>query len=287
MEKHKSYKKRGTPDCRISLSHYHAGIKMAPHPHWHPEIEILFAKTGQLTYLVDEHPISLATGDILILAPGQAHQLLTASPDVDVRYLIFSLDAVSLPQPHVFEQEFVQPLQSGLLQLPQVLRSDHPAHDQIHSLLSQLHTHPIYTANYKIIFYTYTVVLCSALLPWCKKADGFLPSDSTTSGAVHTATLYINNHYFQPITLSSVANRVHLNPNYLSTILKQQTGKSFLQYLTHVRVNAAVFLLRRDDLSMSQVAEAAGFGSEAMFYRRFKAIMGMTPRAYQKQQQFL
>lgn len=282
MEKHKSYKKRGTPDCPISLSYYRAGTKMPSHPHWHPEIEILFAKAGQLTYLVDEAPIFLATGDILILAPEQSHQLQTASPDADVRYLIFSLDAVALPQPHVFQQEFVQPLRSGLLQLPQVLRTDHPAHDQIHALLSQLHTHPIYTANYKMVFYTYTVVLCSALLPWCKKTDGFLPSDSTTRGAVHSATLYINNHYFEPITLNTVANRVHLNPNYLSTILKQQTGKSFLQYLTQVRVNAAAFLLRRDDLSMSEVAEKAGFGSEAMFYRKFKAAMGMTPKAYRK-----
>ena len=54
--------------------------------------------------------------------------------------------------------------------------------------------------------------------------------------------------------------------------------------MTRIRIDAATFLLRRDDLSMSEVAEKAGFGSEAMFFRRFKAATGMTPKAYRKQQ---
>ena len=208
----------------------------------------------------------------------------THSPDVDVRYLTFSLDALELPDYHVFQKEFVQPLRDGLLQVPQILRSEHPAHDQILQILCDLHTHRPYSPNYKIHLYASTVALCAALIPWCKKVENVLPEIQIANTTVHKAIMYLHNHYAEPFTLNTVAKRVHLNPSYLSSLIKKETGQTFMQHLTRIRIDAAAYLLRREDLSMSEVAEKAGFGSEAVFFRKFKAIMGMTPKAYRKQQ---
>ena len=175
MEIHKSYSKRGTRDCPISISHYYVGCKHPKEPQWHPEMKVLYLRSGQLTYVVEDAPVSLSTGDVLIIAPEQVHEMTAYSPDVDVRYLTFSLDALELPDYHVFQQEFVKPLRSGLLEMPQVLRSEHPAHDQVHSILSELHTHTYYSPNYKVKFYAATVSLCAALVPWCKKKENVLP----------------------------------------------------------------------------------------------------------------
>lgn len=283
METKKSYGKRGTRDCPISLSHYYTGCKRLLGPQWHPEMEVLYVKSGQLTYLVAEIPISLSTGDILILVPEQIHQMVSHSPDVDVRYLTFSLDALSLSDYHVFQREFVQPLRNGLLETPQILRPGHPAYDRVYGILCELHTHTFYSPNYKIHFYVSTVALCAALVPWCKKKENFLPEIQIANATVHKSIMYLHNHYGRPITLKTVAKYVHLNPCYLSSLIKKETGKTFLQHLIRIRIDAAEYLLRRDDLSMSEVAEKAGFGSESMFFRRFKQIMGMTPKEYQKQ----
>lgn len=284
MEIRKSYRKWGTRDCPISLLHFHAGMKVIPYAHWHPEVEILFLKAGQVTFLVEEQRISLSAEEVLLIAPEQSHRIIAYSPDVDVRYLTFSLDVLELPDYHVFQKKFVQPLRSGTLELPQVLRAGHPAHRQIYGILKELQTSPIYSPNYKIKFYAATVSLCAALLPWCKKKEDVLPEIQISNATVHKAIMYLHNRYAEPVTLEMVAKRVHLNPCYLSSLIRQETGRTFLQHLTRIRIEAAEFLLRRDDLSMSEVAEKAGFGSESVFFRRFKAATGMTPKAYQKQQ---
>lgn len=282
METQKSYRKWGTRDCPISL-HFFAGMKTRPYSHWHPEVEILFVEKGQATFLVEEQPISLSAEEVLIIAPEKPHRILAHSPDVLVRYLTFSLDVLELPDYHIFQKEFVKPLRSGELELPQVLRAEHPAHRQIYGILKELHTKPIYSPDYKIKFYAATVSLCAALLPWCKKKEDVLPEIRISNATVYKAIIYLHNHYTEPVTLDKVAKWVHLNPCYLSTRIKQETGQTFLQYLTKIRIEAATFLLRRDDLSMSEVAEKTGFGSESVFFRRFKAAKGMTPKAYRKQ----
>jgi len=283
METQKNYRKWGTRDCPISLTHFHVGMTRMPY-HWHPEMEILYVKEGQLSYLVDEQPVPLSTGDILILTPEQAHQIASHSPDVDVRRLTFSLDGLELPDYHVFQKEFVQPLRNGLLAVPQVLHPDHPAHKRIYQILTELHTPPIYTPGYRVFFYGSVVYLCALLRPWCEKKADILPEIHIKNATVHKAIMYLHNQYAKPVTLNMVAKQVHLNPCYLSTLIKQETGMTFLQYLAKIRIEAATYLLRRDDLSMSEVAEKAGFGSESVFFRRFKAAMGMTPKAYRKQQ---
>jgi transcriptional regulator GlxA family with amidase domain len=74
---------------------------------------------------------------------------------------------------------------------------------------------------------------------------------------------------------------VHLHPNYLCNIFKDQTGHTVMEHLAMTRVDAAKFLLRRDALPMARVAELAGFPSERSFFRQFRLFTGMPPKAYQ------
>ena len=95
---------------------------------------------------------------------------------------------------------------------------------------------------------------------------------------------YIHNLYFRPLTLTEIAQQVHLHPNYLSNIFKAQTGHTITEHIAQTRVDAAKFILRRDALPMARVAELSGFPSERAFYRQFKKFAGMTPKEYQIQQ---
>ena len=95
---------------------------------------------------------------------------------------------------------------------------------------------------------------------------------------------YIHNNHTEKVTLEQIANYCHLHPSYLCEVFKKYTGQSVFDYLTKVRVESAAGFLRREDLPVSKVAELSGFHSECFFYKKFKAIMGMTPKAYQKQQ---
>ena len=283
MEGHRRYRLIGSPDCPIAVGFFRENRVLMGEPIWHPEIEIVYIDRGELLCLVGNSRATLREGSLLILHPEQTHQFLSASPDALSIHLTFSLDAIDMPAPHVFRQEFVEPLREGLLQLPQFLEPDHPIYDRVVSEMKGLAQYRFNAPNFKIGRYAATVAICTALLPWCTKLEGIHLDPGIANTTVLAAMLFIHKNYFDPITLERIAGHVHLHPSYLSAIFKQHTGKTVGQYLTQTRVNAAAALLTGEDLLMSRIAELSGFGSESAFFAQFKKHMGVSPKAYRKQ----
>ena len=84
------------------------------------------------------------------------------------------------------------------------------------------------------------------------------------------------------LTLEEVANHVHLNPAYFSSLFKQSTGSSFKEYLNMVRIEESKRLLANTDYSVIDIAVASGFGDQSYFCRVFKKYTGLTPRQYRQ-----
>ena len=285
MKAYRSFKKRGSPDCPISIARYEHNMYLPPKPHYHPEVEIAYIQQGHILCTLDEDAqLHLSAGDILILAPEQTHLYQSPSVDAQIRFLIFSLDALTMVPPHIFQQEFVQPLKEGTLQLPQVLQPSHPAYEEVVRLLDKDFPPLTNGPQYKIHRYCALVNICTALLPWCAKKDTF-PVRVNSNHAVRSAMVYIHNRYHLPLTLTKIANHVHLNPSYLSDLFKTHTGQTVTQYLSRIRIDAAVLILRNSDLTISQIAEKTGFRSESAFYHHFQELMGTSPRAFRQASQ--
>lgn len=98
--------------------------------------------------------------------------------------------------------------------------------------------------------------------------------------AVQKAREYVRNNYHKPLTLEEVAAAVHLSPCYLSRLFTRESGRTFQEYLTSVRISAAKELLRDRRLSLQQVAGRVGYADVSYFIRVFKKLEGTTPRRY-------
>lgn len=85
------------------------------------------------------------------------------------------------------------------------------------------------------------------------------------------------------ISLSDVAEYVHLHPVYLSRLLKNKTGKTFKEILTEVRLKKAEKLLKTTSLKHYEIAEAVGFSDAQYFSQVFKKVYGMTPIEWKRQ----
>ena len=282
MKAIRSFKKRGSPDCPIAIGRYKDGMYLPPKPHYHPEIEIAYVRQGHILCIVDDEQLHLSAGDVLILSPEQTHLYQSPSVDANIHFLIFSLDALVLPMPHIFQQEFVAPLREGALEIPQMLTHSHPAHNRITELLDEQNQLFSYDPYYKINRYCVLVNICTTLLPWCIRKDTLFPTTLNRNPSVRSAMVYIHNRYHQPLTLHKIAEHVHLNPSYLSALFKTHTGKTVTQYLTQIRIDAAVYLLRNSDLNISQIAGKIGFHSESVFYHQFQKLMSTSPRAFRQ-----
>ncbi len=91
---------------------------------------------------------------------------------------------------------------------------------------------------------------------------------------------FIAKNFADDITLEYVAEHVHLNPSYFSTIFKQYTGSSFKEYLNMVRIEESKRLLANTDYSIIDIAVATGFDNQSYFSKVFKKYTGLSPRQY-------
>ena len=95
------------------------------------------------------------------------------------------------------------------------------------------------------------------------------------------AKKYIDANFAQPgICLHSVASEVNISPNHFSTIFSQETGITFIEYLTSVRINKAKELLIQTSMRASEISFAVGYNDPHYFSYFFKKHVGISPREF-------
>ena len=85
------------------------------------------------------------------------------------------------------------------------------------------------------------------------------------------------------LTLEGLANELNVSNVYLSRLFKQESGVSFVNWLTHMRIKEAVRLLGTTELAIHEIAEQVGYETQHYFSTAFKKIMGVPPNQYRKQ----
>ena len=89
--------------------------------------------------------------------------------------------------------------------------------------------------------------------------------------------------HLQDITLKELALRWNRREDTLRHELKMETGYSFSQLLSDIRLQTAADLLCRTNKSVEEIMEEVGCGDSAAFYRNFKRRYGVTPQTYRIQ----
>lgn len=86
------------------------------------------------------------------------------------------------------------------------------------------------------------------------------------------------------LMIGDVAKKAYISSSYLSFLLKKETGKTFIEYLTDIRMKHARKLLLETSMKNYEVAEACGFANATYFSTVFKNINGMSPSSFRKEQ---
>jgi two-component system response regulator YesN len=94
---------------------------------------------------------------------------------------------------------------------------------------------------------------------------------------------FIDTYYYkEDLSLQDVAKAVQISPAYLSRLLKQETGISFIDYLTGVGVQKAIQLMNDPAVKLYEVAELVGYSNQHYFSTAFKKVLGVSPAEYRK-----
>ena len=93
---------------------------------------------------------------------------------------------------------------------------------------------------------------------------------------VVNAVEYIHSNYSKNISLSTAAAALHVSGEHLSRIFRMETGQTFSQYLTNMRIQIADQLMREKHLKATDVYQCVGFANLNYFLRVYKKITGHT-----------
>ena len=93
----------------------------------------------------------------------------------------------------------------------------------------------------------------------------------------------IDREYAQPLDVEALARGVHMSAGHLSREFRRAYGEAPYSYLMTRRIERAMALLRRGDLSVTEVCFAVGSASPGTFSTRFTELVGMPPSTYRSQ----
>ncbi|MCP3800244.1 helix-turn-helix transcriptional regulator [Allokutzneria sp. A3M-2-11 16] len=94
----------------------------------------------------------------------------------------------------------------------------------------------------------------------------------------------MDREYAQPLDVEALARGVNMSAGHLSRQFRLAYGESPYGYLMTRRIERAMALLRRGDLSVTEVCFTVGCSSLGTFSTRFTELVGMPPSAYRQQQ---
>ncbi len=210
--------------------------------------ELTFLISGEMTYYVNDIKYPISSGDIIYVAPESIRQREIGNTTNDYISINF----------HSEKQ----------LELDTVLRGC--INNDVNLLLSFLesaYSSPSTDRASKLKLTLETLIL--------QITDNLY--DSYTSPISAEIISFISSHYTEKITLNDISQATFYSSAYCENEFKKTTGKSIIQYLIDVRVNAAKKLLLESSMSCSRIACAVGFDDSNYFSRIFKKRTGYSP----------
>ena len=235
---------------------------------------------GQLKMLINLHEVEVHAGQLLVIMPGCIFQGPTISDDLRFCGMILDteyMDAmrksigIRLDLTHRYYNFIVHDVP------PQVMDNNILMYRTIRHELNQ----EDYLYKKEVIQrYCEAWVLKNISLNEADAKPDLVKPMNRKEQIFHDFLTLLEKFYSQERSISFYADRMCLTPKYLSTIIKDVSGKHGMQWIDEYVTLEAKALLRNSDLSVKQVSDQLNFPSQSMFGRFFKKMTGYSPKQY-------
>lgn len=250
--------------------------------HYHDCYELYYLYSGERYYFIQDKTYHVTGGSMVLIPPNAIHRTGNLGNFGYDRMLIhFSKDLL----------EHLLPPEASVNPYPALenvrLISLAPQEQNFTETLLHLMEQE-YKAN-RQRENTYIKLTLLQLLLFLNRCEptchGNIPAEiNSTQKTMFEILGYINNNYFENLTLETVAGKFYLSTFYFSRTFRESTGFHFTEYVNNVRIKEAKKLLLNSSLSVDKISAAVGFHSATHFGRVFKQITGCSPSAYKKKE---
>ncbi len=259
--------------------------RFAPYPlHSHQFVEINYMLKGECDEIVDGEPVHLKEGSVLMMDIGCQHSIGTLGKDDILINLIFNdknisfkfLDETHKKDSFVYQYLFNISLKNKNKQKFIIF----PQNDDINGTMDDIINEYFSGYNYRgVIIDNYFNILLAKIIrnyPMIEKKI----YDNRQQLLVDLLTEISQN--YKTISLEQLSNRYGYTKQYLSSLIKELTGQTFVQLRTRKRLEQAQYLLLSSDYSIADICNLVGIHNQNSFYTKFKDQYHMMPNDYRK-----
>lgn len=115
-------------------------------------------------------------------------------------------------------------------------------------------------------------------LQYCDLVKSF--STSKYSPVVGKCIDYIKINFYNKISLNTISNEIGISPSHLSRSFKKETSLTITEFINKVKIEEAKFLIKQNELSITDIALKVGFENHNYFCSVFKKLTSYTPKEY-------
>lgn len=275
------------PDENVTISKHHRYIRVPNHKH--NFIELIYVYSGSCTQTINGSTIKLKTGEVCLLDTNVIHSIEAASKNDIIINCLMRKD--------YFDTSFFSRLSSNNLISNFLVNAiyqskNHNNYIVFHSgnnyklmrfmqdLMCEYYENSICS---KEIINCYIILIFSELLKVYQNQTNELAITNKKNCTHNIADIleYIENNY-STATLTSTADHFHFHPNYLSSLIKKTTGKSYKDIIQEHKLKKACSLLKNTDITIEEISSEIGYNNLNFFYKKFKSLYGVTPSEYRK-----
>ena len=248
--------------------------------HHHDFYEVNFLISGDVTYVIESRVYHVRPGQMLLINPRELHQVYI-QPDAAPyeRYMLWIspafLQKLSSEQTDLCRCfDMNRPHYGNLLPLSSEQRKTIPA--MIETLLKE-QNQPSYGSD--LLQKNLLTELMIHINRLVDQLDATAESAPDSQPLVARVIDYINDHYHEALSLDLLSERFFVSKYHLSHEFTRQMGTGIYQYIQKKRLLIARQLIAQGQKPVDVYA-LCGFGDYAAFFRAFRKVYGLSPRAY-------
>ncbi|NLP35536.1 MAG: AraC family transcriptional regulator [Clostridiales bacterium] len=234
-------------------------------PHWHEHIEMHYLFKGQGTFHVNQKPIPMQEGSLLIINSNELHMGISDTINMEALVIIFEMKSFSK---EVAEYNVI---------FKSLIEADQKLNDLCTEIYEEGEQKKL---GYKLAMKGMIYELISYLL-----RNYVVESQSAWENTrrnknlkrLNTVLQYIQDHYNETITNRELADLIHVSEYRFCHIFKESMGQSPLSYINEVRLKKAYSLLEQKTMTISEIASIIGFKDYNNFGRQFRKYYGFPP----------
>ena len=253
--------------------------------HWHSEIELVYLEEGTFTALIGADKVTVNAGQALFINSQVIHRF-EAEGHAIIPNIVFSPDVIASEDSLVFKK-YIFPVLN--MSFEYILFDRHTewmevALSNIIRLFEALRENKAEGIDCELKIVQMLMTIWESIYDNCpvSESDRRHISNAHSQGQLQIMMQFIQDNYREHISLSDIADTVSLGTSSVLKIFKKYLHISPIEYLIQYRIKTAVKYLDNTDDGIALIASNCGFDNIGYFCRKFKAIMGVTPSQYRK-----